>query len=163
MSHLSPPTWTEQVIICWYDDEVYFLLNQTSVLWSVLLHHVHLINNPQIGIWTHSHSLSCLWTNQLFCIYSLVVYFALSGAANKYRTDGIWLDWGESMTFLSHFALETSMLAKHNLKRVSKYFHSWQDNTYNKKFVSSVRGLSVIWGIWDIQIDILYWSAPIYL
>ena len=64
---------------------------------------------------------------------------------------------------LSHFALETSMLTKHNMKRVSKYFHSWQDSANNKKFVASERGLSVRWGIWNIQIDILYLFAPTYL
>jgi hypothetical protein len=62
-----------------------------------------------------------------------------------------------------YFALETSMLTKHNMKRVSIYFHSWLDNTYNKKVVASVKGFSVFWGIWNIQIRILYLSAPTYL
>jgi hypothetical protein len=50
-----------------------------------------------------------------------------------------------------YFALETSMLTKHNMK------------TYNKKVVASVKGFSVFWGIWNIQICILYLSAPTYL
>jgi hypothetical protein len=62
-----------------------------------------------------------------------------------------------------YFALETSILTKHNMKRVSRYLHSWLDNTYNKMLVALVRGFSVIWGIWNINIGILYLSAPTYL
>jgi len=45
-----PPTWTEQVTMCWYDDEACFSLGQNAALCSALAHHSHLINNPQIGI-----------------------------------------------------------------------------------------------------------------
>ena len=62
-----------------------------------------------------------------------------------------------------YFALETSMLTKHNMKRVYRYVHSSLDNIYYKKFVASVRGFSVLWSIWNIQIGILYLSDPTYL
>ena len=76
-----------------------------------------------------------------------------------YRSDGIWLDWSEST--IRRF--ETSMLTKHNMKRVYRYVHSWLDNIYNAKFVASVRGFSVLRSIWNIQICILYLSDPTYL
>ena len=95
------------------------------------------------------------------CLYSWAVHCVRSGIA----TISIWwyLAWLWWIHDTSHFALETSMLTKHSKKRVSRYFHSWYDSTYNKTFIVSIRGFSVLWSIWNIQIDILYLSAPTYL